>query len=298
MFRVTDPMADAFGARMRELFLTYSPQGWSNVYPLSSVSSYMDPYLYSYYCGIANSLGSPLDYTIVVLKTEYINYQVGPLCTTKWDQGYPFNASCNGCPYAGCATISMAQIMKFFGKPSTYNWAAMPDSTSNSTTANMIRLIGDRLGLNYNTCNVGAEPNDTKNAFQSFNYNVTQGNHDYTTEKNWLFGQQKPISMGGYTNSILGIPCGDGHRWVCDGVKDINHYTTFFLEFINPGTFVYSNQGYSSPSNPITSTTFNALYFSMNWGWAGDHDGWFLSSNVNSGNGNYQYGRINFYVTY
>ncbi len=29
----------------------------------------------------------------------------------------------------------------------------------------------------------------------------------------------------------------------------------------------------------------------MNWGWGGEHNGWFGLTNVNSGNGNYQYKR-------
>src|SRR5690554_7272964 len=39
------------------------------------------------------------------------------------------------------------------------------------------------------------------------------------------------------------------------------------------------------------------LYFHMNWGWGGNHDGWFAFNNVDSGNGNYQYARQNFYIT-
>jgi len=33
------------------------------------------------------------------------------------------------------------------------------------------------------------------------------------------------------------------------------------------------------------------LFFHMNWGWGGQHNGWFGLTNANSGNGNYQYKR-------
>lgn len=79
-------------------------------------------------------------------KTKQINYKVpaddptycpdssitkGPLLTTIWGQGYSYNnltpliCSSGNAP-TGCVATAMAQIMRYFQKPNTYNWANMP----------------------------------------------------------------------------------------------------------------------------------------------------------------------------
>lgn len=94
--------------------------------------------------------------------------KVGPLCTTFWDQNYPFNQYCpmgtggnttgnnftGGPTYdpAGCVPIAMAQVMYFWQYPNTYNWTSMvrnPSILSTSYSVNpggyteSARLIND-----------------------------------------------------------------------------------------------------------------------------------------------------------
>lgn len=84
---------------------------------------------------------------------------VGPLCTTKWDQSWPYNKYCpstsasfasHGHVVVGCAATAMSQIMRYWGYPTqgtgeysytdetygyqyvnygetTYHWDLMPD---------------------------------------------------------------------------------------------------------------------------------------------------------------------------
>lgn len=35
----------------------------------------------------------------------------------------------------------------------------------------------------------------------------------------------------------------------------------------------------------------------MNWGWGGKHDGWFAFNDVNSGEGDYEHSRLDFYIS-
>jgi hypothetical protein len=70
------------------------------------------------------------------------------------------------------------------------------------------------------------------------------------------------------------------------------------MELINMSNYTYSSNPYIyNPSNPFKSEQYRYLYFYMNWGWGGSCDAWFLNYNVNSGNGNFQYGREDFYIT-
>jgi len=55
---------------------------------------------------------------------ESTSISVGPLLTTTWDQGWPYNAMCpedsngpGGHVAAGCTAIAMAQIMKYWNYP-------------------------------------------------------------------------------------------------------------------------------------------------------------------------------------
>jgi len=73
--------------------------------------------------------------------------QVAPLLSTTWHQGCVFNSllkaeseiGCTNLPcdrvYAGCVPIAMAQVMKYYKYPSTYNWGLMPNASGSSETA-------------------------------------------------------------------------------------------------------------------------------------------------------------------
>ena len=97
--------------------------------------------------------------TYVIDGYPTVHVEQGPYCTTKWDQGYPFNADCPidgtsiyknpatgiGYDLAGCGPLALAQIMYFWQSPasyntSTYNWGGM---NINNGSADASRLITD-----------------------------------------------------------------------------------------------------------------------------------------------------------
>jgi len=55
--------------------------------------------------------------------------------------------------------------------------------------------------------------------------------------------------------------------------------------------------GWNTMDSPGVLGGIVYLYFHMNWGGGGSHDGWFAFNDVNSGNGNYKYARQDFYIT-
>ena len=71
------------------------------------------------------------------------------------------------------------------------------------------------------------------------------------------------------------------------------HYFTIWQPNGN-GTFI---PGWNSMDSPGVLGGVVYLYFHMNWGWGGNNDGWFAFNDVNSGNGDFEHSRLDFYIT-
>ena len=292
-----DPLMDAaMNDRCSYIMNQYGLYGWDAFYSLSDAKDVIGSTDWSSLCSYANIIGSPLDYTLIGVRNVYVPALVGPLVTTQWHQEPPYNGLCGGCIYAGCTAIAMAQIMRYHQYPSSINWSLIPASgtpLSPLATQQLIRSVGDAIGLNYTTCDVGADHNQVRNAFQSYGYTATVKDHNVIDVRNDILNFKRPIAMCGFIISSGG----GGHMWVCAGVNYPQYGVEYFVEFINPSNYTFSSQGYPSLSNPKTSLTQSALYFYMNWGWSDVNlNGWFVSTNVSTYKGNYQYARKNIYV--
>ncbi len=242
----------------------------------------------------AYELGTP-EYPIVVFGNNYSFSQIGPLVSTHWEQQNSYNALCSNYPGpAGCGTIAIAQIMKFHEFPSTYDWSGMADIFATNATQILIGDINNRIGSD-------SYVNEERSAFQYFGYNATVYNHDRQSVESELF-YHRPILMGGYTNSLLGIGIGDGHSWVCDGVSKEYSENFHYVEFLigDSGDYYYDyDKNICTPNNPIYTGGYVSEYFHMNWGWnsSATPDGWFATNDVNTVLGNYNHVRKNIYVS-
>lgn len=104
---------------------------------------------------------------------------------------------------------------------------------------------------------------------------------------------------------------GNSHYWVCDGGdRRTENKLLLFTEWqpYGNGTFV---QGWNSIDQPYDFGGVTYLYFHMNWGWNGNCNGWFFfnstdsgnaygyddSSLDNSGKGDFEHSRTNFYIS-
>lgn len=201
-------------------------------------------------------------------------YIVGPLLNTLWYQGGGFNDAlptilCFGINVnaaAGCVPIAMAQVMKYYQYPTSYNWALMPLTSGTTTTANFIADIWDAIGNVYSgwpsyDCDgtgVGTTLNMGNVLTTQFNYSsAVSANYDYNTVKSNL-NYNKPVILSGNNGSPI------GHMWVCDGYRETSYY---FAD--------------------CTGGTFYPL-FHMNWGWwNGEYNGYFAYNNFNPNNTNY-----------
>lgn len=198
---------------------------------------------------------------------------VGPLLTTKWDQGYGYNNYCpvlsggpNGHTYTGCSTTAVAQVMYYWKYPSTYNWGAMVTYSSDATA----KLMGDIFPGTIDSYDTGGSScsNDynMRHTFLNFGYQsaslagyvngITEnGGYNYQTVVSNLKNRW-PVILGAYNDyvNILGLysyPTGSGHIWVCDG------YTS------------------TSVVDCESGMSYSTLYFHMNWGWSGLHNDWY-----------------------
>ncbi|MDR2911603.1 MAG: C10 family peptidase [Bacteroidales bacterium] len=287
-----------FYNRVAQLNQLY-PGQWSYM-NLNDAESYIDEYTYQNILNECISIGADPQFTIVGVKNYNSNYtQTGPLLTTKWHQRPPFNGLCNNCR-AGCAPIAIAQIMRYHERPANLtlngvqiDWSGMLDSSATlSTQALISRLRVDmNMTLGFN-CDSDANDNEIKDALSVFGYSYILQNHNNPNMVIANINANKPVAMVGVSQSTLGVPHGDGHAWVCDGLKHWHTYSEFFVEYYDNGS--YFSYGYV-PYDPGISNS-NTYNFSMNWGWGGINDGWFTDNSFPSGH-NYQHGRTDFYIT-
>ena len=94
----------------------------------------------------------------------------------------------------------------------------------------------------------------------------------------------------------------NGHAWVCDGVTEtMNNQIIFFTEnqpygagLFTQGMYSYNNPGY------VGGVGSPYYYFNMNWCMKREdlfRNGWYLGDSVNSGVGNFLYGRTEIVIS-
>jgi len=296
---------DACWERIDELYDLYGNEGWTFL-PLSFVEDVFDDAglssCYDDICYYANQNHSALNETVIGYKNAPIYDQEGPLLSSDWHQGSPYNSLCQNNCAAGCATIAIAQVMRYHlfpQPPGNLSWNNIPASfsswNSNYQHPELIMLVRQYLGLSGT--DTGVSNNDIEDALDAIGFDVDMTSHNYVSVRNELFGYSNPVIMTGYSVNFLSLP--NGHCWVCDGVQE-NTYNqiTFFTENqpYGAGTFT---QGMYSHNSPGIEGGNVYLYFHMNWGWSPSSlNGWYAYNNFTSapdGN-NYQYLRKDFYV--
>ena len=303
---------DACWERIETLQSLYGSLGWTFL-PLSQVEDYFTDLgyedEYDEMCYSAGQNHSALSETVIGYKGGTLSTtQVGPLLSTEWHQGSPFNNMCPNNKPAGCGAIAIAQVMKYYEYLSSMTWDGVtfgwtnipyyPDGNSNQ--ARLVRLIGYRANMTYGNNGSWTIPGNVEYALASFGYNADLDYYSILNARNNIYLYNQPVIMVGNSNNVpLPNPLnyiGDSHYWVCEGAKETTDPGIRFFTGNQPygaGTFTQGLYSYSSPG-----TLGGAVYLSfyMNWGWGGSYDGWFASNNVNSGNGNFQYSRQNIYI--
>ena len=217
---------------------------------------------------------------------------VAPLLTDKWNQGCLYNNLCptmsGPCGHAevGCVAVAMAQIMRYWGYPTTgwgthsytnagltlsadfgnttYDWEHMPDSlTENSSeaeieaVATLLYHCGISVEMNYSPNGSNSNSSKIPDALIRYFYyskHIHREKRSDFSDEEWLsllkssLDLQRPVQYSGFGVGI-------GHAFVCDGYdeNDLLHF---------------------------------------NWGWGGNANGYFALGNLypngnNLNNNNY-----------
>ena len=194
---------------------------------------------------------------------------VNPLLgTIAWNQNgggsTPWNALCPSGSVVGCVATAMAQIMKYHAHPTqgtgfhsynhstygtlsvnfgstTYNFAAMPNTTSSSESAKLSYHCGVAVDMMYSPSGSGAYSADAKDAFTDY-FDYKSSTIQYLYRSNYSDNSWKQLLKAdldaGLPLYYAGTGGGGGHAFVCDG--------------------------YDASDN-----------FHYNWGWGGAYDGYF-----------------------
>lgn len=209
---------------------------------------------------------------------------VGPLLNTTWGQNYGYNTlvplicGASRAP-TGCVATAMAQVMKYYQKPASYNWANMPLTSGTITTAGLMVDIGAAVSMSYG-CD-GSAANSEQQIAQSFTVdfhysNATGGTYNYQTVVSQIAARKPVILTGGRKKEGISFNMyTDGHAWVCDGYRR----STIYM--------------YDDVQKYCSGVQYLLLH--MNWGWSGLYDGWFTFSNFTNGNGSYNYDQKMYY---
>jgi len=208
---------------------------------------------------------------------------VSPLLSTKWNQNQYYNEQCpaiaigpGGHAYAGCAAVSMAQVMNYWQHPATgtgshsyfhlnfgwqsvnfgnttYNYSLMPNSISstNFEVAQLMYHCGVAIDMNYGA--TGSAPYganwdiDVENALKNyFSYSSTltwkwKNNFNVTT---WISMLKAELDLGRPLIYYGWDGASNAHQFNCDGYNNNN-------------------------------------YFHFNMGWSGSYDGYYAVTLLN-----------------
>ncbi|PKP19407.1 MAG: hypothetical protein CVU05_11410 [Bacteroidetes bacterium HGW-Bacteroidetes-21] len=202
----------------------------------------------------------------------------GPLITTKWGQGNPYNLYCPVMPVSnqrcitGCVATAMGQVMKYHNYPehgtgihgfywtdsvnvnfgtTFYRWSEMtntPNQTSKDAIAELLYHCGVSVDMNYGVFESGTFSAWVPNALQKyFNYHpsIRHIYRDQYQDTTWAVLIRDNIDM---MRPVIysGSGAQGGHAWVCDGYQD-------------------------------------SCFFHFNWGWEGSANGYYYYNSLVAG---------------
>lgn len=217
---------------------------------------------------------------------------VYPMIPAQWSQRWPYDVEVvktyPGCP-TGCVATAMAQIMAYHKKPAGYMWddygynvmanldwefnsAFTWESKSNEVIQNLGLLffeIGKKVDMRYKPAASSAYTSNVPNAFKNLGYSSGIKKYDLT-EVIWQLEDKSPIYMSGATSDF------QGHAWIIDGLAQMADYHELYKNAY------YQNEYLGYIKARTVNFYFNDKYLHINWGWAGNSDGWYVAGIFNA----------------
>jgi hypothetical protein len=232
-------------------------------------------------------LNGQMDFSVLADTTT-----IGPLITTMWDQGTPYNEFCPTEPDGshvvptGCVATAMSMLMNYYKYPitgsgshsynapgygtqtanfgaTTYQWDELQNTMNGSSgsgipaIATLMYHAGVSVNMHYAPGGSGAYSNDVPYALKTYFKYAPAVQYlqrtGYTTT-NWenMLMEQLDANRPIYYS---GSDPNGGHAWICDGYQKIGSSKMFHFNF---GWSGYQN-GYYTSTNPNGFTTGQAM---------------------------------------
>ena len=279
-FEVADTKVSADYYALLDSYIAGWIEDGRAIYYLKSKPDSMPDDIYERFCQDACD-DTPYFYPYMdcaIITEKYVTKRTGhgPLLHTQWEQsgqgsggGLSFNYFVPNMMDLGCVTVAVGQIMRFFEYPVRYNWAVMPNNTSNIELSSFLAALRTDLCVNNSGATTASNARDT---FRHYGYNASLENHSAENVCSSL-NRNRPVFMSG-TDDENNV----GHSWVCDGYYSTQCYYEYKLyipRVINGRLYDFIEWGSESVYD-----YFSPVFYHMNWGWGGDHDGYYMEESV------------------
>ncbi|MDE5956106.1 MAG: C10 family peptidase, partial [Bacteroidales bacterium] len=165
-------------------------------------------------------------------------------------------------------TIATGQIMRFHEYPTSYASNLMPNTTSNTTLSNFLKILHDDLKVSDAG---GAYISDAERVFKRYGYNRKKVDHS-VFEVDVSLTKKNPVYMRGTHQET-----NEGHAWVCDGSKSLQPRTEYRMYEL-----LFSNNKPYMMDEFAQEIIYGDIYtmYHMNWGWKGLNDGYFYDKYI------------------
>ena len=246
-----------------------------------------------------------------VRKAKQATVVVGPLVTSKWNQGYPYNEKCpnytgsngsSGQAVTGCVATAMAQVMYYWNWPTqgqgsnsytssfksdgvtysagsqsvnfanqTYNWASMDDTHSSSN---------DAVSTLMYHCGVAVSMKyGPSSGAQTIRFPSSSETYACAQNALWKYFKYHPDSIKGYYRPGYS---GQGYSsWT-----ETNWKNMLKTELDKHRPIMYAGSDTDGAGHSFVCDGYRSDdYFHFNWGWGGRYDGYFTVNTLNPGTG-------------
>ena len=211
--------------------------------------------------------------TITITSTHIVK----PMIKTDWGQCWPFNKKCDEA-VAGCAPIAIAQILAYWQKPNvlngqSFNWSIIesgfPKNTFEDQVSSLVQIIRTECHTKGGSTNTA----DILPFLRKIGFSQQSIMNDYKYEDvTNALANGRPVFMIGFE-----FGKSTGHAWIADGY--LKRYGTqetpikyCIVEELDDGTITERFE------DIITTSPIRYEFLSINWGWYGDGNGFFLKN--------------------
>lgn len=168
----------------------------------------------------------------------------------------------NGRTPTGCVAIAIAQVMRYYEHPSTYNWSSMKNSEGTMETSRLMKDAGNAVDTLWDCEYSAAKNSNVPSALKTtFGYSSASHQSFNSSKVESEIKAGFPVILNGgerKTSWIFFHSYVNGHAWVCDGTKATRA----------PAQITAGRWG------TITICVKNQSFY-MNWGWGSLCNGWY-----------------------